>query len=193
MKKYSISPPLILIMAAFIVIDGTLLSFYTVIFALLHELAHILTILFFKNRMFSFKGKALGFSITTNALGYKQEAAVCLAGPLFSLFCFVLFAVLSYFNHMPRQLVFIAACNLSLFLINILPLYPLDGGRALFCLLSLKFQQHRAYIIIKIISYIFLLPLCILSVIILVETGYNLSLIIICIYLLLLLLGVINI
>ena len=193
MKKYSISPPLIFMMAAFILIDGTFLSLYTVAFALLHELAHILTILFFNNRMFSFQGKAVGFSITTNALGYKQEAIVCLAGPLFSLFCFLLFAALSYFNHMPKQLVFIAACNLSLFLINILPLYPLDGGRALLCLLSLKFQQHRAYIITKIISYIFLLPLCILSVIILVETGYNLSLIIICIYLLLLLLGVINI
>ena len=54
----------------------------------------------------------------------------------------------------------------------------------------MRYEPSRAALATKIISFIFLLPLSVFSVIILVKTGYNLSLMIICIYLAILLIGV---
>ena len=54
----------------------------------------------------------------------------------------------------------------------------------------MKSDMQKAGRLTKIISVIFLLPLAVFSVIILIRTGYNLSLMLICIYLAILLIGV---
>ena len=180
-------------MAAFIVIDGTMLAFYTVLCALWHELWHIIAVYIIGGRVKKLSARRFGIALSTDSMSYKQEAIVALAGPAASFTAFLFFVLVAKYGGMSKTAVFTAASNLVLFVLNIIPVYPLDGGRVLLCLLCQKLERDRAVKLTKLISAIFLLPLSALSVIILVESGYNLSLIIICVYLLLLLLGVINI
>ena len=190
MKKYRISPLTLMLMAAFIVIDGTWFALYAVLCALWHEAWHLITLRLVGGYAREVSVRQYGISLETAGLGYKQEAAVALAGPAASLAAFLFFAVVSRYFLFSETTVFLAASNLAVLAVNILPVYPLDGGRALHCLLCMKYEPARAALATKIISFIFLLPLSVFSVIILVRTGYNLSLIIICIYLAILLIGV---
>lgn len=173
MKKYNLSPLMLMLMAAFIIIDGSTFALYSVLFALWHELWHII-ILKLNKREFVFYTRSHGLELKTGLLSYKEDATVALAGPVSSL---LLGACLLPFDTL------LSLCNFAIGILNLIPIWPLDGARALLSLLSLKTDRCRATRIIRILSYIFLLPLCFLSVIILIKTGYNLSLLIVCIFL----------
>ncbi len=192
MKKYSISPLTVMIVAAFIVIDGSWFSLYTAACALWHELAHIAAVKIAGGALRSFSVRRFGMGIKTDALSYRAEAGVALAGPLASLLAAGVFMVTARCFCFNETTVFLFFSNLALFCLNILPIFPLDGGRALRAILLSRISYGRAMAVSKAISVIFLLPLCTLSVIILVKTGYNLSLLIICIYLAVLLTGAVK-
>lgn len=170
-----------MLMAAFIIIDGSFFAIYAVLSALFHEIAHIVTLRLLGGKANEIRIKEIGISLRTGLMGYKTEAIVALSGPLASFFAFLVFFIISRYFVFAKWSVFLTASNLALFIINILPVYPLDGGRALYCILSLSTPRAGRYV--KIISVIFLLPLCVISVIILISTGYNFSLVLICIYL----------
>ena len=189
MKKYSVSPLNIIIIFSFILIDGSLYSLLAVAFSFLHECGHILMLSVCHGRIRTLKMHSRGIGLETNVLSYKNELLVSLAGPVVSLILFLCF--LPFFKKSP-MLLFCCFSNLIIFTLNILPIYPLDGGRVLFCILCKKTELPTALKIIKAVSFLFLLPLCLFSVIILLETGYNLSLLIISVYLLSMLIGVKN-
>lgn len=190
MKKYSIPPLTLILAAAFILIDGTVYALFAVGFSLAHELAHIVTLRLCRGSVTKMQGIGFGVGLSTSALSYTRELAVVLAGPALSLLLF--FCFLPFFR-VNEYLCFACAANLAIFCVNILPIYPLDGGRALFCLLAGRFSVYTAARVTKAVSFLFLLPLGLISVIILVRTGFNLSLLIISIYLSVLLIGVKNI
>lgn len=180
-----------MVLLSYIIIDGTVFSVLTALCALWHESWHLITLYVMGKKMSSLYSGSIGISLKTGLLGYRDEIKVCLAGPVASLAAAVLFFFVSRYAY-SKEFVFLSVSNLALFLLNTLPVYPLDAGRALFCALCLKYDTKKAAKIIKCISYIFLLPLSCLSVIIFVESGFNLSLIVICIYLLLIVTGVIS-
>lgn len=181
---------MLMLMAAFIIIDGTWFALFAVLSALWHELWHIIVVHLLGGGTRSLTLNGYGISLKTDQLSYRQEAIVALAGPLSSLFAFFAFAVTAHFFIFTENTVFLTFSNLAVFAVNILPIYPLDGGRALHCFLCMRLNITNAGTVTKIISVIFLLPMAAFSVIILIRTGYNLSLIIICIYLAILLIGV---
>lgn len=189
MKKYNISLLTVLITVSFILIDGTLYSLYAVLFSFLHELAHITALKILHGRVRRLRTGAVGIALDTYGISYKDEMTVALAGPIASLLLFLGF--LPHFTKSPLMF-FCAFSNLIIFTLNILPIYPLDGGRVLYCILCQKLALVTCAKITKTVSFLFLLPLLVLSVIILLKTGYNLSLLIISIYLLSMLIGVKN-
>lgn len=183
MKKYSISLQALMVLAAFVIIDGTSMSLCSALCALWHELWHIIALKLFGKRVGRLSGGGIGISLSTGMLGYREETLICLAGPLASLFGAGAFFVISRMQPGFSDAVIIACANLALFAVNILPVYPLDGGRALCCILAQRTDEQTALKTVKKVSVIFLLPLSCLSVIIFVESGFNLSLAIICVYL----------
>ncbi len=187
MKKYSISPLFIMVLCSFILIDGTVFALYGAAFALIHESAHLLTLKIMGGGVNTLSLRGMGMRLETTFLSYPKEIATALAGPFINAVLCAVFFCFTYFNF-NKELLFCAVSNLAIFCVNILPIYPLDGGRALYCALALK--TERAGIITKTVSVIFLLPLAVLSVIILIKSGFNLSLVIICIYLAVMLIGV---
>lgn len=86
----------------------------------------------------------------------KHEIAIAAAGPLFNLTISALCAALWWL--FPPCYMFTQAfceCNLYIGAFNLLPVYPLDGGRVTFAALSVKLDRVRAYKIIRIISAVF--------------------------------------
>lgn len=187
MKKYSVSELSLIFVSAFVLIDGSFLSVIAVFFSLLHELCHIVCLWVVGGNVKSLRARGFSMALDTSFLNYSQECAVALSGPFLSLLLF--FAFLPFYK-INESIFFCCFCNLAIFCVNILPIYPLDGGRALYCFLCKKYSLGTSNVIMRVISCIFLLPLLILSVIILFRTGYNLSLLVITVYLVFLVLGV---
>ncbi|MEX2512646.1 MAG: site-2 protease family protein [Cyclobacteriaceae bacterium] len=86
----------------------------------------------------------------------KQELKVALAGPLVNVILFLLLGIVVYFTgfdqnqieeaHLDGESiwVFLASANLILALFNLLPAFPMDGGRVLRALLSIKMSRVKA-------------------------------------------------
>ena len=74
-------------------------------------------------------------------------------------------------------------CNTLLAAVNLLPIEPLDGGRALYYALLRHREPPAAQKISRLISLLFLFPLAAVSVWLLLATGYNFSLLLIVVYL----------
>ncbi|MBE6885868.1 MAG: hypothetical protein E7486_02875 [Ruminococcaceae bacterium] len=99
----------------------------------------------------------------------RHELITLLAGPGVNLGLFALFLLTGV--HLP-----FAAANLLIGIFNLLPIAPLDGGRAILLLLERFFPEGRAYLTGRILSGITLLGLGAGGVWLLLCTGYNFSL-----------------
>ena len=94
--------------------------------AVFHELSHSAAILLLGGKIHGLKILPDGIRMETSPMTAWQEILCSLAGPAGSLFLVLLG------QHTPR----IALCALVQGCYNLLPVYPLDGGRALRCLLG---------------------------------------------------------
>ena len=92
-----------------------------------HELAHILAVWLLGGRILSCRISAGGAVIETSPMESVSQLLCILAGPLGGL------ALLPLARFLPK----LAVCAFVQSAYNLLPLFPLDGGRALGCLLEL--------------------------------------------------------
>lgn len=150
--KIGFSFVFIFVLAYFL--DEMRLYFFFVIFVCLHELAHF------------FVAKKLGYMATKIHLTFfgasleglddftlNDEIKIVVVGPLFNLFVVVLCYLSFWF--FPESYIYlndVLIANLSIFLFNILPIYPLDCGRLILSFLSKKMNRKRALNLTKKIS-----------------------------------------
>ena len=102
--------------------------------ACIHEAWHILAIRLMGGRILEIRIGATGAVIETEPLSPTGELLAALAGPTGSLSLLLL----------AKWIPCTALCALVHALYNLLPLYPLDGGRVLHCLLSKLFSPRLA-------------------------------------------------
>ncbi|MBE6703726.1 MAG: hypothetical protein E7583_00540 [Ruminococcaceae bacterium] len=152
--------------------------------ALFHEFAHITAMMIFGASIIRISVYPCGADIRadTSRLSYKSEIAVFLSGPLASLVLCVTAFVFYGFMH-GAYILFFAVSNLMFFFVNILPVTGLDGGRALEVLLYTKYDLSFAQKVCDTLSTIAFALLCILALLMLFLSGYNISLVFICAYL----------
>jgi len=132
-----------LLIIAFSILLKTENLIYLILFASLHETGHITALLLFGKKPESITFSYFGIALKHRAqLSRNEELIFLLSGVLINLF-FVLINVHS-------------EINLSLFIINTLPVYPLDGGRALSLFVDYK--------ILKTVSSVTVFILVIISV-----------------------------
>ena len=148
--------PLFIVFGIYFAFTGKVFSFiiYTLT-ALIHELGHyhasekqgyILRRIVLMPYGALIKGEVFD-------LKYKDECKIALAGPLLNAFIAVCFIAIWWV--FPVTYPFteeVVVANLSLAIINLLPCYPLDGGRFLLATLSLVTTRKRAKIIVKILG-----------------------------------------
>ena len=155
--------PLFFLFGIYYSLTGRIFVFiiYTVC-AVIHELGH------------SFAASSVGYKLNKitlmpfgavvsgniDGLNVKDEIKIALAGPFINLCIALLFIALWWM--FPEIYAFtdvVVEANLSLALVNFLPVYPLDGGRVLSATLCGAVGKDRAFIISKIIGGIFALLL----------------------------------
>ena len=125
--KTKISPGFCVMMALMLVVVPIRWFSAMLIAASFHEFCHYITIRLFTGyktgvRLYSYSAR-----MDLPDLGRGQELLCAIAGPLGGLILF------SFANIFPR----LAICGLIQSLYNLLPVYPLDGGRALSCILAM--------------------------------------------------------
>ncbi len=158
-KKSRISVhPLFLLLGVWYSMTGKAgLFFVSVAAALLHEAGHSLVAARLGYKAERIELLPCGAVLKVNTLGISPADEILLAagGPLVNLCCTVCFFALWWF--LPDTYAYTdTAAYLSLFLavVNLLPFFPLDGGRVLCALLSIRLQRERAVRVCKIITAI---------------------------------------
>lgn len=164
---------------------GVVASLFLTISILLHEFGHAITARRFnlsivRIHLFLFGGMA---ELKQRPAYPAQEYYIALAGPLTSLlFAGLFYLALSFQLGLPPEATlvmrYICYMNLMLGLFNLLPIFPLDGGRALRAWFwKLKGGFHSASVLIFRVSALWIVLFFVLAAISLFYFDYNLTLI----------------
>lgn len=171
--------PLFFIFGLYYALRGDILIFIVYTFsALAHEIGHSLCADKYGYRLNKIKLMPFGAIAKGNidGLKLKDEIRIALAGPLVNAFIALFFIALWWIEPITYAFTDTAVlANLSLFLVNLAPAKPLDGGRILFASLALKFGDKKAEIVCKILSLVLSGIFFALFIISLVARVFNFS------------------
>lgn len=173
--KIKIHPLFLLMMLACAIFGGLPNILLCLTTALLHECGHI----FYAARLgFScseVKIMPYGAAAVCNVEGIraKEELGLALAGPCVNgAICLLLAGTWWFFPESYAYTDLVMNANLGMLAINLLPAYPLDGGRALKCLLTKRFSQRASLIFLKCVAALCAIALCVGFI----FSGFNFSL-----------------
>lgn len=110
-------------------------------------------------------------------LKFFDEIKIAIAGPLLNVFIALFFIALWWI--IPEIYAFtdvIVSSSLSMALINLLPVFPLDGGRILSAYLNMKFNERVAERVCKITGATFAIILLFGFIMTAVKESFNVSL-----------------
>ncbi len=143
MKRIEVTPGFFALICVLAWLDGRLCLWFMA-GVLCHEAGHFLVLKLCGVKICGFSLRLTGAMICTGQTGYGQECLCALAGPAASL----LAAGISL-RLLPR----FAVLNGLLAAVNLLPLYPLDGGRILRAALASYLCQEQMEKAIRLVTY----------------------------------------
>lgn len=145
-----------------------------IISTLIHEISHALAGIILGVKLRKFCIMPFGFNITFEEVGsYKKniikKIIIASVGPVINL-CIMMFAVIFKLN---TNIIY---ANLIIAVFNLIPIYPLDGGRILKSILRIKFNAQKTNFLVNKISNITLIILTAVTSILILYIN-NISLI----------------
>ena len=149
--------PITFVMAVVFVAIGMAYEFACCFTAVvLHEFAHAKLAKRLGYELNEIKIMPYGAALCGNVdITPKHEISIAAIGPIFNLVLATVFAAMWWL--IPVSYAFTGTfcmCNMYIGLFNLLPVYPLDGGRIAFALLSAKLKRQKAYLVMRIISLV---------------------------------------
>lgn len=158
------------ILFVFIIISfltGTFVALFVIMaIVLIHELGHYLMAVFFKWRVRRIMIWIFGGVMDTDEHGTKplfEEILVTIAGPFQHVLIYPLLILLSQVEFIPSSIIELAFFyNTVILFFNLLPVWPLDGGKLLFLLLSSRLPYRKAYDSVILFS----MAICVLGLIV---------------------------
>lgn len=172
--------------ACILVLDSTGLVTLALLCALVHECGHIAVLYFFHVPIDELSFKLFGINIVLKngiILSYKHETILSLAGSAANFITGGLAYLFYLADIFPVGSRMFAIFSVILGCFNLLPIGSLDGGQALESALCRKISYDKAEKIVSITSAIFIVPLVLAGVYVVKKTGYNISLIVVSVYL----------
>ena len=151
--------PLFFVLGFYYALTGRILLFVIVtVCAIVHELGHSLVASGLGYRLDKITLMPFGAVVSGDIDGLKllDEIKVALAGPILNL-AIALFFVATWWVF-PQSYAYtdvVVHANLSLALVNFLPIFPLDGGRVLNAYLCLKLDKKKAQLIVNVTGITF--------------------------------------
>lgn len=143
--------------------------FFIMLFAIIHELAHLLVGMFLGMKPNKLEIKSYGISISFNVdiSDYNKKIQkgtffnfkkifVAIAGPFINLLLIGIISKMDLPLYLKMTMLY---SNFLLMLFNLLPIYPLDGGRILKEILHIIFGRRKAEKLSNNISFITILIL----------------------------------
>lgn len=161
-----------------LIYDKQNIVFYAILASFIHEAGHLVVMTLFGHPPQKLEFRIIGFRIENGLVrcGYTEDMTVAFAGVAINLVVFFIFYFFTPYK--------VFACvNLCIGGLNLIPVYPLDGARGLYFLLCRKLEEEKAENILRTVSFVTLLPLAAASFYLLINTGYNISLLILFVYL----------
>ncbi len=147
--RLAASPPAMLIWAVFCLWLGLEATLMLLICAAVHEAGHLLAIWALGGRVKQVRARLLGAVIRIERMPYLREALASAAGPAASM----LFALLMARKTGTGTFHLLAGSSAALGVFNLLPAYPMDGGRVLYALLAHRFGCEAASGVLLITGY----------------------------------------
>lgn len=163
----------------------------TILSSLLHETGHLVMMYCSDNLPQCVRFEITGMNMKRQPsvkISTKHEIFIALGGPIANAIILLICCVLLCFLQSEKLFTF-ACVNLILMTFNLLPVKRLDGGMALYFLFSKKFSPDFSGKILKITSIFFIILIYIWGIYVFVSTNYNISVLIIAIFLTLSMLG----
>lgn len=114
-----------------------------------HEFSHYIALRLCKVPVFRITVGAFGADIQVGEITLWQEVVCALAGPIGSLVLLLLLRVFPY----------VSLCALGQALFNLIPIYPMDGGRAVTGICIALMGERTGLLFSKAISYFLLILL----------------------------------
>lgn len=126
---------------------------YCIISSILHELGHIVSYRFFIKRWPEIKISIFGFKMINDIQNSNFNIVILLFGPLVNFLIVIISSFVLYFKF--KLDIYVLLCvNIIIFVLNVMPIYYLDGGQILY---NISNFYQRKYRMISIISLSFLL------------------------------------
>ncbi len=143
-SNITVSVPFVLLLSVMYLFDENNAFLPVVASIIIHEAAHIIALRMCGGRAEGIELKAFGIRINTPELKlmpYKAEIAIAAAGPIAGGITAAVFGVISLVFNV-NYFDFFIGVNVIMSAINLLPIYPLDGGRIALssCLLLLPLR-----------------------------------------------------
>ena len=144
-SRFQIAPGFFLFGAICLFILPVQWFFGFLIASFAHEICHYICLKLLGIPVYSVTIGMSGAKIYTGAMQPFQELLSALSGPLGVLPLILLI----------HQFPYVALCAIFQTLFNLLPILPLDGGRAMLCLSVMLFGWVRGAHLVQILQYIF--------------------------------------
>lgn len=177
---FSASVPFFAVCAFFLAGDMRLNFAFAMLFSALHETGHILALLFYgrKPRNITFGFSGIRIEADSASLSYRQESIVALCGPAVNLI-FIIFFLLTDISQTALII------NTGLFVVNMMPVKSLDGGRFISGLLSVFLDEKRVIVIMNILAIVTAVVLILIMILSLVTGFVNTSFVLFAVFLVL--------
>lgn len=163
------------VMSMVLILDSSNRFLCCFISALIHECGHLIAMCICHIKPSAIRLRLFDIVIESDTMrDQSADFFITLAGPAVNLLCACVFYYIS-------KTLFIS--NLVIGLFNLLPVLTFDGGHAVEIILSQRFSVRTCNIVLKSLTFIVLLPMFTMGVMVLFESTYNYSLLLISLYL----------